>query len=1422
MKYCLSGLLTLLALYGTALCCLAGDFVSPQSPVAKYRIKNWEEKRGNHRAVVHVDKPAKALRVRIPWRRRDKSPEKKKIIVYAPDGKTVIANARPSVVTQEYGDIIFEATSSGDYTVYYLPCIPWIKWSDKAGKYIPADYSKAKAWAEREGLNDKNTIAKLPTAECVAIEARGEFNRFDPMEVPATPAELKLMKQKLVPGKDYMVFAEDRKVPIKMLDAVPVRWLRSGPANRFSGTAQPGEIYPFQLAVWAPDKPLTVDLAYSDLKSDDGSVIPASVFECINIDITEFSGKKRHRPVKVKAKAVQPLWILVKVPLKTLPGVYHGICTVKVSGMESSKIALELKVAGKPLPDGGVSDNWRLSRLAWLNSTVGYNDTVLPPYLPIKLDGNTLKLLNREIKFDSTGMPCSIRVKGKEILAAPASFTVKIGRKILVFSSGKSKIIKTGKDCVVRETTGTSPKASYRLTTTIESDGMIAYNLELTALKKLKLNDVLVSIPVRRKSAKYLMGLGVRGGLRKRDVKWKWNPGNATNYIWLGNYDRGIQLHLMPGNDEWEAMSVTPSPEWNNKGKGGINVIDSKNAVIIYAYSGARKLAAGKKLTFRYRISVTPFREQTAARWNWRFHGWGTDGASNIETVFHGTRGNPHINYPFTELNKELGEEIDKINNRVTCGTISYPLKGLVSIERGSVELEFRLNFDPDKIKDAIALPFLNFKDHSAFGVSWIPAAHGVRLILIKHTPSFTSFPFELFKTNLNWKKGETHRIGFSWGNGKTSIWADGVKCAEANLNLSKYFSRKHFDAGDVAFTGAVHVKSIRIGNRQFTGDSGKELGPKNGFFFDPIGSGKPTDRKVNIRVEGGFRFEDGYLCLDGKKKSKTQSNEHNRATVYYTVREMSAIAPELWAFRSLQDEIYSSSAFIYSGEGAWIAPAAGGDPWLQEHLVSAYAPAWKIKTYSGEKDISLGLKAPTRWHNYYLAGVDYLSRRFKINGIYLDSFGAGRETAKRLRKVLYANNPREGHLWWHAGNNYDFMNNHSSIYSTNMEAMPFFSQAWNGEAVDFSHSPDYYLVELSGIPFGLPAEMLEHNTGGNQYHGIIYGMSGRIHPSARYMYHLWDKFDIANAEMIGYWTKKPPVIPSDSDIKATTYVHPGKRALIALSQWQDNAIKSASAGRRKGRIFIDGNLDDPGWKNALSLDRFTIFGSNKPANLPTSAAVTWDKHRLYISFRCKGQNPNKLLANAKIRDGKLWEDDSIEFFIRPDLNSDRYIQFIGNSKSVFFDSMNMKKWNGNWMYRAKTNPQGWQGEASITWKSLGVNGAKLKNGDKIGFNICRNQRSPFSVYFSWGGGAVSPHNLRSFGSLKLAAMAKAPKLATSKPSAILKIDWQRLGLDPKKVSVSKPEIRNFQNGAKNVDISKAIEMNPNEGVILLLEVQND
>ena len=73
------------------------------------------------------------------------------------------------------------------------------------------------------------------------------------MEVVATPDEIDTLIGAAA-GRTYLVFPEDRKYPIRMKDDIPLKWIKSGPSDHFSGQAQPGEYYALQLGVFASGK----------------------------------------------------------------------------------------------------------------------------------------------------------------------------------------------------------------------------------------------------------------------------------------------------------------------------------------------------------------------------------------------------------------------------------------------------------------------------------------------------------------------------------------------------------------------------------------------------------------------------------------------------------------------------------------------------------------------------------------------------------------------------------------------------------------------------------------------------------------------------------------------------------------------------------------------------------------------------------------------------------------------------------------------------------------------------------------------------------------------------------------------------------------------------------------------------------------
>lgn len=265
------------------------------------------------------------------------------------------------------------------------------------------------------------------------------------------------------------------------------------------------------------------------------------------------------------------------------------------------------------------------------------------------------------------------------------------------------------------------------------------------------------------------------------------------------------------------------------------------------------------------------------------------------------------------------------------------------------------------------------------------------------------------------------------------------------------------------------------------------------------------------------------------------------KVKIYNTVRELSNRAYETFAMRSLGHEIYSP------GKG-------GGFSWLQEHVKDDYIAAWFVPEI---KDAAIVNSGMSRWHNYYVEGMNWLTQHVGIDGIYLDDVAFDRITMKRVKRVL-SQNGRPAIIDLHSANQFnknDGFNNSANLY---MEHFPYLSRLWFGEYFDYEQGkPDFYLTEISGIPFGLMGEMLQD--GGNPWRGLIFGMTNRLPWSGnndpRPIWKLWDDFGMKGTKMIGYWSENCPVRANKADVLTTVYKKP-KAALIAIASWSDEDEK--------------------------------------------------------------------------------------------------------------------------------------------------------------------------------------------------------------------------------------------------------------------------
>ena len=311
-----------------------------------YATGSWNgDALGNHRAVIRVEVQADAVLVRIPWRRRDPNPETKAVFFVDSRTGNRVKNVAPLAVSRESGDFVFQPVSGpGDYFAYDMPYRLAGSRNYPNAVYLPAERTAEPDWLARHGLTsgtDARTIT-FPAARVVEFQSVDAFNSYAPMELIATAEETRNLIAQF-PDAPYLVFPEDRKFSIRMTADLPWRWVESGPRREFRGEAARGEYFSFQLGVYACRTDIAdVAVAFGDLQSASGRVIPAAAFRCINTGGTDWNGEPLTKTVSVAKGKVQALWCGVQVPADAAAETSTAVVRIRPRGLPESTVLFTL------------------------------------------------------------------------------------------------------------------------------------------------------------------------------------------------------------------------------------------------------------------------------------------------------------------------------------------------------------------------------------------------------------------------------------------------------------------------------------------------------------------------------------------------------------------------------------------------------------------------------------------------------------------------------------------------------------------------------------------------------------------------------------------------------------------------------------------------------------------------------------------------------------------------------------------------------------------------------------------------------------------------------------------------------------------------------------------------------------------------
>ena len=651
-----------------------------------YKIGKWDHPNykspfsfnGNHRVVIGLDFPSDEIhQIIIPWRRRDNNPDKKDIVIINSESGKEIKEKYFVDINNEFGHIIFKPdTSSSKYYFYYLPH------KSTGGYYPKVDYIKPKNEIDFESYiseKDPKDLLKIKKAKIVSFQSIDDFHSFFPMEIISTNQEVKNYFKLF--SKEYYLFPEYRNYPIRMNDYLPLRWINNYKLiNGLYDDVSKGEYYTFQIGALSPYSDIDdIDIIFSDLNSSNNK-IDKNNFTCFNNGGLDLNGNIFEKPIPLKKGKTQALWFGLNIPINVKSGTYNSQIVIKPKDKIQDTVYLRINVKNKKINDFGDNNPKMMSRLRWLNSDIGSEkDIIIKPFKKVEVNEKKIKILGREIDLNDFGFPENISSffskemtylldNSEYILSDKMKFEViKKNGIIEKFSNKTFNINKDHEAYTTWKSENTSNNFKLDVSGLLEYDGMLDYKIRLIAQNTIDIDDISFKIKLNKNAAKYILGLGYKGGLLKRNIDWKWNVNNHQEGVWLGDVNMGLQYVLRDNNYErplntnfYRSKPLNLPFSWYNESKGGISININNDIVEINNYSGKRQVIKGDTLNFNIRFLITPFKTiDTKQHFNTRFvHKYlPVDSVKNLNgtvvNVHHANEINPYINYPFYNIDRQ-------------------------------------------------------------------------------------------------------------------------------------------------------------------------------------------------------------------------------------------------------------------------------------------------------------------------------------------------------------------------------------------------------------------------------------------------------------------------------------------------------------------------------------------------------------------------------------------------------------------------------------------------------------------------------------------------------------------------------------------------------------------------------------------------
>ena len=285
---------------------------------------------------------------------------------------------------------------------------------------------------------------------------------------------------------------------------------------------------------------------------------------------------------------------------------------------------------------------------AWWGSRAGLDPGVPAAWTPLACDACAggafaVSCWGRTYRFAPGSLLESVTAAGSGILQAPVRLTAVAGGRSVRFAAETIDEVASDPDEVVLEQRLTAANLDLRVQAHVEFDGMIRFDVEVSAIDAVDLDSLSIEIPVRTEHAEYLYHFpGAWGTARNAGalpdaaVKMGFRP-----YIWLGDNDRGLAWFSESDRD-WHVAPGTPATEIVRDGDRVVLTLhlisapmrlapasrrpaawdtapELENAVVRDAAITGQRVERYQPLRYAFGLQATPVKAVDQGAWDHRF-----------------------------------------------------------------------------------------------------------------------------------------------------------------------------------------------------------------------------------------------------------------------------------------------------------------------------------------------------------------------------------------------------------------------------------------------------------------------------------------------------------------------------------------------------------------------------------------------------------------------------------------------------------------------------------------------------------------------------------------------------------------------------------------------------------------------------------